>query len=85
MRIKYYCHFDYHWFEFIAVDTHGRGILYKNNLDCVAKIYKTEGIAAFYKGVGAIYFRLGPHTVLCLMFWDIFRDMYDRYVTHVQN
>lgn len=37
----------------------GQGILYKNPLDCVAKMLKTEGIAGFYKGFSAHYLRIG--------------------------
>lgn len=60
---------------FSAVGADGKGVHYKNYADCVSKIYKTEGISAFYKGVGPMYFRLGPHTVLCLVFWDVFKDL----------
>ncbi|XP_044754935.1 solute carrier family 25 member 35-like [Coccinella septempunctata] len=59
------------------VDNLGRGLLYNNYLDCVSRIYRIEGISAFYKGVGPMYFRLGPHSVLSLMFWDKFREWYD--------
>jgi solute carrier family 25, member 34/35 len=41
----------------------GRGLMYRNMLDCVGKIARTEGLAAFYKGFWALYLRLGPHTV----------------------
>jgi len=27
-------------------------------------------VRGFYKGWLAHYFRLGPHTVLCLVFWE---------------
>ena len=27
-----------------------KDILYKNTMDCANKIYKNEGVAAFYKG-----------------------------------
>ncbi|XP_056642002.1 solute carrier family 25 member 35-like [Diorhabda sublineata] len=60
-------------------DSHGNGILYKNYMDCVTKIYKTEGPSAFYKGVGPMYLRLGPHTVLCLVFWDSLNGLYCRF------
>lgn len=68
------------YFLFLAVEKNGKGKHYNNYVDCVTKIYKTEGISAFYKGVGAIYFRLGPHTVLCLVFWDVFKDLFDKMV-----
>lgn len=39
-------------------------------VDCAAKIYREEGLLAFYKGLSACYFRLGPYSVLLLIFWD---------------
>lgn len=60
-------------------DAIGRGLMYKNYLDCVYKIYKSEGLLAFYKGIGPLYLRLGPHTVLCLVFFDELRSLYNRY------
>ncbi|KAL3269672.1 hypothetical protein HHI36_008733 [Cryptolaemus montrouzieri] len=59
------------------IDNLGHGKLYSSYIDCVLKIYRTEGLSAFYKGVGPMYFRLGPHSVLSLMFWDKFMDWYD--------
>ncbi|XP_018565587.1 solute carrier family 25 member 35-like [Anoplophora glabripennis] len=61
-------------------DASGKGKLYHSYMDCVAKIYKAEGLSAFYKGVGPMYLRLGPHTVLCLVFWDELQALYDKYV-----
>lgn len=60
-------------------DNQGKGVLYKNYMDCVTKIYKTEGLSAFYKGVGPMYLRLGPHTVLCLVFWDALNGLYGKF------
>lgn len=39
----------------------------------MVKIYKSEGFMAFYKGLGPMYLRLGPHSVLCLVFFDQLR------------
>ncbi|KAJ8966954.1 hypothetical protein NQ314_003176 [Rhamnusium bicolor] len=61
-------------------DANGKGKLYQSYMDCVVKIYKTEGLPAFYKGVGPMYLRLGPHTVLCLVFWDELQALYSRWV-----
>jgi solute carrier family 25 protein 34/35 len=61
------------------VDANGKGLLYSNYVDCVIKIFKTEGFSAFYKGVGPMYLRLGPHTVLCLVFWDELKMLYDKF------
>ncbi|CAK1545100.1 unnamed protein product [Leptosia nina] len=52
------------------VDSQNRGKLYKSMGDCFIKMLKSEGASAFYKGVGANYLRLGPHTVLLLVCWD---------------
>lgn len=71
-RIKY-C------FVILATDEKGRGKMYAGYMDCVSKIYKTEGMAAFYKGIGPMYLRLGPHSVLCLVFWDEFTKVYETY------
>ena len=58
----------------VAVD--GKGTFYRGFTDCVCKIFKKEGLMGFYKGIGASYFRLGPHTVLSLVFWDKLRHWY---------
>lgn len=48
----------------------GKGLLYNGFLDCFIKISKQEGLTGFFKGVGPHYFRIGPHTILSLLFWD---------------
>lgn len=53
-----------------GTDSHGRGMLYRGVFDCFIRIYQTEGLWGFYKGWGASLFRLGPHTVLTLVFWN---------------
>lgn len=52
------------------VDEHGRGLMYNSIFDVFKKVMKAEGLMGFYKGLGAHYFRIGPHTLLCLVFWD---------------
>lgn len=64
---------------FPAVDEMGKGKLYTNYIDCVQKVYKTEGLLGFYKGLGPNYVRLGPHTMLCLVFWDELSALYKKY------
>ncbi len=54
----------------------GKGSLYNGFLDCTYKIFRKEGFIGVYKGLGASYFRLGPHTVLSLVFWDKLRSVY---------
>jgi solute carrier family 25 protein 34/35 len=44
--------------------------MYKSVFDCIRKIHHEEGMIGFYKGWTANYFRLGPHTLLLLVFWD---------------
>ena len=53
-----------------------KGMLYRNVVDCFAKVWKKEGLWGFYKGWGASLFRLGPHTVLSLSFWSVTRKYY---------
>jgi len=43
--------------------------LYVGYTDCISKILKTEGPLAFYKGLAAQYFRIGPHSFLSLVLW----------------
>lgn len=53
-----------------GVSGHGKGLYYSGVTDCFAKIFKAEGVWGFYKGFGASFFRIGPHTMLSLVFWD---------------
>lgn len=47
-----------------------KGNLYKGPLDCLIKTVKIEGPLALYKGLFAQGMRVGPHTVLTLMFME---------------
>ena len=62
-----------------AVDKTGHGLLYTGPFDCITKIFKQEGFLGFYKGIGAQYFRLGPHTILSLVFWNELRKLYNNF------
>ncbi|CAG9761049.1 unnamed protein product [Ceutorhynchus assimilis] len=64
-----------------GVDANGKGLLYTGVVDCFAKIFKSEGVAGIYKGVIANYMRLAPHSLFCLLFWDILKDLKVRYIT----
>ncbi|XP_069700643.1 solute carrier family 25 member 35-like isoform X2 [Periplaneta americana] len=57
-----------------GTDAEGRGLLYRGVTDCFIKMWKTEGIRGYFKGFMPNYIRLGPHTVLCFVFWDELRD-----------
>ncbi|XP_042329797.1 solute carrier family 25 member 35-like [Sceloporus undulatus] len=61
------------------VGPQGQGLIYKGLLDCLAKIIRSEGFLGVYKGVGASYFRIGPHTILSLLFWDQLRQKYNHW------
>ncbi|KAM6163328.1 solute carrier family 25 member 35 isoform 2-T2 [Rhynchocyon petersi] len=60
-------------------DARGKGLMYRGILDALLQTARTEGIVGMYKGIGASYFRLGPHTILSLFFWDQLRSLYYRY------
>ncbi|KAE8288172.1 Solute carrier family 25 member 35 [Larimichthys crocea] len=60
------------------VDQLGKGQLYKGFADCFSKTLRKEGLMGLYKGLGASYFRLGPHTILSLFFWDELRKLYQQ-------
>lgn len=57
-----------------GVDAKGKGLIYNHFGDVFVKIFQTEGVLGFFKGIGAHYFRLGPHTILSLVFWDKLRS-----------
>jgi len=48
----------------------GAARMYTGPLDCFLKTARAEGFMGFYKGWFAHYCRLGPHTVLTLVFWE---------------
>ncbi|ELK01394.1 solute carrier family 25 member 34 [Pteropus alecto] len=57
------------------VDGAGKGQLYGGLADCLVKIWQQEGPLALYKGLGPAYLRLGPHTILSMLFWDELRKL----------
>lgn len=58
-----------------GVDAQGKGLLYSSYGDCVVKIWRNEGVYGMYKGFVPCFARIGPHTVLCLVFWDLLKDV----------
>ncbi|CAL8093213.1 unnamed protein product [Orchesella dallaii] len=63
----------------------GKGLLYASVRNCASKIFKAEGVLGFFKGWTAIYFRLGPHTLLSLVFWDQLKSMHKSYTTEQET
>lgn len=59
-----------------GVDGNGKGLVYSGLLDCLRKIFYSEGLYGFYKGSTASLLRSGPHTILSLMFWNEYRKLY---------
>ncbi|KAL6464217.1 hypothetical protein MHYP_G00265340 [Metynnis hypsauchen] len=56
------------------VDELRRGRLYAGFLDCLVKVCRTEGVLGLYKGMGPVFVRLAPHTVLSMLLWDVMRQ-----------
>ncbi|KAJ7999457.1 hypothetical protein DPEC_G00194630 [Dallia pectoralis] len=56
------------------VDERHRGRLYLGFSDCLEKVCRTEGVLGLYKGMGPVFLRLCPHTVLSMLFWDLMRQ-----------
>lgn len=61
----------------------GKGLLYKNLIDCFVKTIRVEGVKSLYKGFLANYMRIAPHTILNLTFWDLFKNWKDLYYDSV--
>lgn len=51
----------------------GKGTRYNGFFDCIVKTFKSEGPFAFYKGLTAHYFRIGPHTLLTFIFYEEYK------------
>lgn len=63
-----------------GVDANGRGLLYNGLTDCFIKVFKSEGVYGFYKGVVANYMRLAPHGIFTLLFWDLLKELKAKYI-----
>lgn len=59
-----------------AVTGKVRGVLYNGPLDCLWKTFKAEGIAGWYKGTTAHFFRIFPHTVVTLVANELIMAQY---------
>ncbi|XP_045474233.1 solute carrier family 25 member 35-like [Harmonia axyridis] len=61
-----------------AINPKPSAVAYNGFLDCLRKTYSREGLRPFYRGWGPLYMKLGPHTILCLLFWEQLKDIYDK-------
>lgn len=52
----------------------GVGTLYKGTADCFIKIVRIEGVLGLYKGFTALCSRLGPHSIIFLLFSEFLRQ-----------
>lgn len=59
-----------------TTDGSGKGRLYAGPADCLVKVLRAEGLLGLYKGIGANYLRVGPHSVITLSMWTFLREMY---------
>jgi solute carrier family 25 protein 34/35 len=57
------------------VAANGRAELYTGVADCMIQTFRAEGIAGLYKGVSALYLRLGPHTVFTFLLLEQFNRL----------
>ncbi|CAM9200552.1 unnamed protein product [Phaeothamnion confervicola] len=48
---------------------------YKGPLDCLVRTVRVEGTRGLFKGWGAHYLRLGPHTVYTFCFWESYKKL----------
>ncbi|KAG2229560.1 hypothetical protein INT48_004826 [Thamnidium elegans] len=62
-----------------GVDASGKGLLYKNSVDCAVKIVKIEGVRGLYKGFLAHYLRIGPHTTFMFVFMEQLKKLYTKH------
>ncbi|XP_044272023.1 solute carrier family 25 member 35-like [Tribolium madens] len=67
------------------VYTNGQGALYTGMTNCFTKILQSEGLCGLYKGVGVNYMRIARHTGLCLVFWELLKDLHVTYFTLNNN
>lgn len=51
-----------------------QGRLYHGFSDCMLKVCQAEGVLGLYKGMGPVFLRLAPHTMLSMLFWDLMRQ-----------
>jgi hypothetical protein len=50
-------------------------VKYRGIVHCAQHIWRTEGLSAFYKGIGPTYVSGVPYVGLQMMFYDVFKKM----------
>lgn len=60
-------------------DKNGKGVLYNNYRDCIWKLLRNQGAGSFVRSFDSMFLKIGPHTFLCLVFWDGFKHLNDSY------
>lgn len=68
-----------------GTDAKGKGLLYNNIFDCFIKTFKIEGLRGLYKGFVPNYWRVAPHTILNLTFWEQFKKIKEMYSSEESN
>jgi len=62
------------------IDSNGRGIIYRNSLDCVIKSIKAEGVPVLFRGLTLIYLRRAPHLVITFLSFEQMRAWADKFL-----
>lgn len=60
-------------------DGNGKGVVYGGYRDCIVGIVRTQGVASFLRGFDSMFLKIGPHTLLCLVFWDALKHLNDNF------
>lgn len=53
-------------------------VTYKNSMDCVSKVWRTEGPMTFYKGFLTYYLRIAPHAMMTLLFMELLQTTFGK-------
>lgn len=53
-----------------------RPATYANAIDCLVKVWRSEGLHGMYKGLAPVFFRITPHSIISLTIWDQIRMLY---------
>lgn len=56
-------------------DVSGAPLLYKNTIQCLAKIIRHEGMLGLYKGFIPNWMRIGPHTIVTFFVFERLRSL----------